>query len=92
MKVVSDDMSTCPLTGFPSGPQSTTILRIIRNRKMVNCVAKTLIILHSYSLESFFAVIMKHACIHRLIELLVILLTITGRCSRRPHTIRSTGT
>ena len=54
MKVVPDDMSTCPLTGFSSGQHSTPILKIIR---MVNCVAKTL---YSYSLETFFAMIMKN--------------------------------
>ena len=70
MKVVPDDMSNCPLTGFPSGPQSTTTLRIIRNRKMVNCVAKTsylftqIVFFHDYK-----------TCMYpyRLIELSVIL-------------------
>ena len=78
MKVVPDDMTACPLTGFPSGPQSTTIFRVIRNRKMVNSVTKTI---HSYS-----AMIRKHAHSHRLIYYRatseLILLTNTGRCSR----------
>ena len=78
MKVVPDDMTACPLTGFPSGPQSTTMFRVIRNRKMVSCVAKTI---HSYSV-----MIRKHAHSHRLIYYRatseLILLTNTGRCSR----------
>ena len=38
VKVVPDGVSTCPLTGLASEPQSITNQRTIRKGKMFNCV------------------------------------------------------
>ena len=49
VKVVPDGVSTCPLVGLASEPQSITNRRTIRNGKMVNCVDLLLILINKCS-------------------------------------------